>query len=306
MPFLLSRRLSAPGLLAAFCLLTGPMRGVQGVPPADSTAPATTSGQGTQIALAALVAAVAQSPLQAVEPAIASVDARTQAVKSALTPKLKVEVLMIGDSMSVGGFGDSFQTYLNRRYGSARWALYASCGSSPESWLRSEPDYVTKCGFKAITPKKTYYTDFNEHGKPTPTPTPKIETLLEFHQPSIVIVQLGTNWMDGLEHRDFNAERPKYTAIMDKFAAALKNAKSVKRVIWITPPDSSRYSVQTERNVDVILRAAAKQYGYSVVNSASMTHYIAGKTGGDGVHYRKEDAYAWAESVQQDLRTKLR
>jgi hypothetical protein len=308
MAFFLSRRPRTSGLLAALCLFTGSERGLQGVSAESAALPRTPAvgGRAAQIALAALVAAVAQSPLQAVEPAIASIGAKEQMVKSALTPRLKVEVLMIGDSMTVGGFGESFQGYLNRHYGSARWALYASCGSSPESWLRGEPEYVTKCGFKAITPRKTYYTDFENHRPPTPTPTPKLETLLEFHQPTTVIVQLGTNWMDALEKKDFNAERPKYAAIMEKFATALKSAKSVKQVIWITPPDSSRYSVATERNVDTLIRAAARQYGYSVINSASKTHYIAGKTGGDGVHYRKEDAYAWAESVQQDLRTKMR
>ena len=263
------------------------------------------TGRPAQLALAALVAAVAQSPLQAVEPAIAAAATNVKAVKAALlTKKDPVRVLMIGDSMTVGGFGESMQQFLQRNYG--RIALYASCGSSPESWLKGETDYVTKCGYRKYTPSAKYYTDYGDGHRPSPTLTPKLEDLLAYHTPSTVIIQLGTNWMDGLEGKSFAAEGPKLAAILERFSRPLAAAKSVKQIIWITPPDSSRYSSATERNVDQTIRAAAKRYGYSVVDSATMTHYTAGRTGGDGVHYRKEDAYAWAESVARDVRRKVR
>jgi hypothetical protein len=305
MSSLISRRPSTPGLLAALCLLAAPPRAVQSASSTPASRAPKITGRPAQLALAALVAAVAQSPLQAVEPAIASATTGGQLMKAALlTKKDPVRVLMIGDSMTVGGFGESLQAFLQRNYGKV--ALYASCGSSPESWLKGEPDYVTKCGYRAFTPARKYYTDYAGGHKPTPTVTPKLEDLLAYHQPSVVIIQLGTNWMDALESKNFANEEPKYSAILARFAAPLANARCVKQIIWITPPDSSRYSAGTERNVDQLIRAAAKRYGYAVVNSANMTHYIAGRTGGDGVHYRKEDAYAWAECVGRELRAKVR
>ena len=45
-------------------------------------------------------------------------------------------VLMIGDSLSVGKFGEVVQAHLALK---RRVAAYASCGSSPEHWLASEP-----------------------------------------------------------------------------------------------------------------------------------------------------------------------
>jgi hypothetical protein len=306
MPSLFTWRPSTPGLLAALCLLVAPPRAVQS---AASNASASRSpkiaGRPAQLAMAALVAAVAQSPLQAVEPAIASAGTNAQLMKAALlTKKDPVRVLMIGDSMTVGGFGESLQAFLQRTYGKV--ALYASCGSSPESWLKGEPEFITKCGYRKYTPLAKYYTDYTDGHKPSPTVTPKLEDLLAYHQPSTVIIQLGTNWMDALESKNFATEAPKYDAILARFAAPLRASRSVKQIIWITPPDSSRYSSGTERNVDTLIRGAAKRYGYAVVNSANMTHYIAGRTGGDGVHYRKEDACAWAECVQRELRTKVR
>jgi hypothetical protein len=306
MPSLLTRRPSTPGLLAAVCLLAAPPRPVHS---ASSSASVSRSpkitGLPAQLALAALVAAVAQSPMQAVEPVIASAATGGQLMKAALmTKKDPVRVLMIGDSMTVGGFGESMQAFLQRNYGKV--ALYASCGSSPESWLKGETAYVTKCGYRKFTPAAKYYTDYTSGHKPSPTVTPKLEDLLAYHQPSIVIIQLGTNWMDALESKNFATEAPKYNAILARFAVPLANARSVKQIIWITPPDSTRYSSSTERNVDQLIRTAARRYGYTVVNSANMTHYIAGRTGGDGVHYRNEDAYAWAANVGRELRTKVR
>src|ERR1044072_5510996 len=52
-------------------------------------------------------------------------------------------ILMIGDSLSVGKFGEVIQMHLALKH---RVAAYASCGSSPEHWLASEPDFITKVG----------------------------------------------------------------------------------------------------------------------------------------------------------------
>ena len=304
MPSLFSRRPSTPGLLAALCLLASPPRSV---PAASSATPASRLGKITgrpaQLALAALIAAVAQSPLQSVHAATESVKMSAQA-KGSVSKREPVHVLMIGDSMSVGGFGDALQEYLQRNYG--RVALYASCGSSPESWLRGET-FVTKCGYRARTPSSSEFTDYGNGHKPTPTLTPKLEDLLRYHTPSVVIIQLGTNWMDGLESKSFAAEAPKYRAIMERFAEPLQSARSVKQIFWIPPPDSSRYSTATQQHVEELICKAAEKYHYVVVkNALPMTHYIAGHTGSDGVHYRKEDAYAWAEKVERFLRGKVR
>src|SRR6516225_7283507 len=64
-------------------------------------------------------------------------------------------VLMLGDSMSVGGFGEALQDYLLRRFGRNNVAVFASCGSSPEHWLRSGPKFVTKCGYREQTPRSS-------------------------------------------------------------------------------------------------------------------------------------------------------
>src|SRR5262249_46372615 len=57
------------------------------------------------------------------------------------------KVLMIGDSLSVAKFGDVIRDFLVSTCGTRNVAVFASCGSSPENWLRSEPTFFTKCGY---------------------------------------------------------------------------------------------------------------------------------------------------------------
>src|SRR5437762_1201734 len=106
---------------------------------------------------------------------------------------LPPSILMVGDSLSVGKFGEVVQGHLARKY---PVAAYAYCGSSPEHWLSAEPSFVTKCGYRQHTIDSDVFRDFVNGRPPRPTLTPKLTKLLNKHKPTILIVQLGTNWMD--------------------------------------------------------------------------------------------------------------
>ena len=79
-------------------------------------------------------------------------------------------ILMIGDSLSVGKFGEVIQMHLALKH---RVAAYASCGSSPEHWLAGEPDFVTKCGYRQRTSDSDIFTDWVNGRAPRPTRTPQ-------------------------------------------------------------------------------------------------------------------------------------
>jgi len=80
--------------------------------------------------------------------------------------KPPLRVPMVGDSLSVGPFGDLVGQYLEGRFGRPNVAVIASCGSSPESWMRAEADYVTKCGFRENTPERQEVVDFQNGKRP--------------------------------------------------------------------------------------------------------------------------------------------
>ena len=202
------------------------------------------------------------------------------------------KVLMIGDSLSVGGFGEAVREHLEHQFGRQNVAFFASCGSSPEGWLRSEPVFYTRCGYREKTPTSDVYRDYHNGKRPPPVATPKIETLIERYQPTIVIVQLGTNWMD--QTLSDNQIR----AILDRFVIAAHRG-SVRKMIWIGPPDSARFSKVQSRIYRLIQQSV--RAGDPVIDSRRFTRYVLGKTGGDGVHYNSESGEAWARPVNANI-----
>ena len=209
-------------------------------------------------------------------------------------------ILMIGDSLTVGTFGGVMHDYLVALYGTRNVAVYGSCGSSPEHWLRDEPPFVTKCGFRQQTPEETELIDFKNGRPPRRVPTPKVEDLVAKFRPNVVIVQLGTNWMD-IVASPTRGKQLDFDSILDRLVNAIRSSRTVSRIIWITPPDSSHFTPRTQRTVERILKSAAARDHFETVISSRLTHYIPGKTGGDGVHYNEEAGTAWAHAVARQL-----
>src|SRR6476469_7550944 len=150
-------------------------------------------------------------------------------------PPLPPKVLMIGDSLSVGGFGEAVREPLEQEFGRQNVAFFASCGSSPESWLQDDKVFYTRCGYREKTPTTDIYNDYHKGKKPPTMATPKIETLIERYKPTIVIVQLGTNWMDQ------NLSDDHIRAVLTRFVSTV-HGSGTRKMIWIGPPDSSRFS----------------------------------------------------------------
>jgi hypothetical protein len=204
-------------------------------------------------------------------------------------------ILMIGDSLSVGKFGEVVQIHLAKNH---RVAAYASCGSSPEHWLAGEPEFITKCGYRQRTSDSDIFTDWVNGHAPRPTRTPKLADLVRKHKPTIVVVQLGTNWMD----RNLSDEQ--MNEYLGRFVDEARHGGTVERIVWIAPPDSARLR-KTQGRVHQLLRRAAIRKNFSIIDSRNVTHYVMGKTGGDGIHYNSESSEAWARSIQRDLDAKL-
>jgi len=208
--------------------------------------------------------------------------------KQSAPPPPPPKMLMIGDSLSVAGFGDAVREHLEHRIGRENVAFFASCGSSPENWLQNEPVFHTRCGYREKTPTTDVYRDYHNGRRPPAVATPKIETLIERYKPTIVIVQLGTNWMD--QTLSDNQIR----VVLERFVNAAHRG-SIRKMIWIGPPDSSKFSKVQNRIYRLIQQSVWRSD--PVIDSRRFTRYLMGKTGGDGVHYNSESGEAWARRV---------
>lgn len=210
-----------------------------------------------------------------------------------------VKILIIGDSLSFGPFGKQLEKRLVKRFGNSEVALYAACGSSPENWLGSTPVFVTRCGYREQFPGESPLVVDASDGKPCPPwKTPKIPAILKRWSPSAVVVQQGTNWMDAMPDPPGSDGR-KSRQIIRKFISELRAGDGSRQIIWILPPDSSKYSTRTKRAVDAWIEQALHEGGCSPpIRSRFLTGpYKRNVTGSDGVHYGKPAAISWANKV---------
>lgn len=209
-------------------------------------------------------------------------------------------ILWIGDSLSVGKFGDYLQSYLLRFRPASKLCIYASCGSSPENWLPDTKVFVSPCGFRFLSGDRRLLTKYQNGRKPTPTGTPKLNQIYARFKPRIVIVQQGTNWMDSLL-KDPDPGGVEHKAIIRKFVQQLRAAGDVQ-LVWILPYDASKYPAWVKDSVDRWIKECAKEMGFQTINSRSMTsRYVVGKSGNDGVHLSEEASREWALAVIKNL-----
>jgi hypothetical protein len=206
-------------------------------------------------------------------------------------------VLMVGDSLSVGAFGEAIQQYLFQKVGTRKTYLYASCGSSVQHWLSFTDTFTSSCGYRETRPGVQRVMEHAKGRRPVAMPTPKIETLLRNIRPDTLIVQLGTNHYDDLK-RLSSATLREERARIETFAAALdSNPHRPRFIIWIAPPDSSRYSNSVENAVEHAILESCRRHRIMVVRSRALTRYQRGRSGSDGVHYNETAAKAWAAWV---------
>lgn len=208
-------------------------------------------------------------------------------------------VLVVGDSLTVGPFGTRMQQWLHANLGAHRVFIYGGCGASPEHMLAATPTFFAPCGYRETTPQTARLEVHRNGRKPAAVGMPKIENLIAKHRPEVVIVQMGTNHFDTLA-KEGRAAIPKLVANYDRFSHALRGpGSSVRMVIWITPPDSSKFPAWVEEEVTKIIYANNRKHHYGTI--VSKTNYINGTTGSDGVHYNDAGAALWIAPILPQL-----
>ena len=175
--------------------------------------------------------------------------------------------LYIGDSHSYGTFGRQFDSLL-RASDSDKTAFFASSGSAPSDWdpKRNEIYYTTGGYFEHVLDHATTFVPVGA------TATPKLDGLFSEYSPDRVIIQLGTNMIDLS-----NDEVYEQTLRLGKFVTS-----SMKKCIWLGPPDSRRYSARLAELV-LNIEKGARAAGCTFIDSRKFTKYP--ENGGDGIHF---------------------
>ncbi len=186
------------------------------------------------------------------------------------------KVLMIGDSHSVGAFGQQLDKQL--RGAGAQVETYAASGSSANSWLNGG---TTNSGWLAKHQNgTTEQPPWNQAHQ-----IPKLQDLIAKNKPDVVIINLGANFRS-----DPSQAR--------KLAEVCKQAGT--RVIWIGPPKTRQDGADGGAKLKQF-DESMKQALSGLAEYLSSADFTPNYEGGDGLHYSSGAATNWANGVAKKL-----
>ena len=202
-------------------------------------------------------------------------------------------ILYLGDSMSMGAFGRTFDNRL-REAGFAVYT-YVAGGATPYYWLSRYDPIPSNIGFWHKSPvEDTRIRSIDE--------VPKVEELIRDCDPDIVVVQTGTNLYASLVSK----RRTREGNVQEVEGLCRNMAKATTmdgiQCYWIAPPSShpERYPVDLQQEMEDLIKRVVGEYG-RVFDSRRVTEYTDSYPQNDGIHYGPTEARQWASQVADDF-----
>jgi hypothetical protein len=221
-----------------------------------------------------------------------------------------VNVLILGDSLSLCGFGKRLHERFRKDPRIKSTFTYMACGTTPLSWLKERPytNIKTRCGFWTIEsaagtahPKEMQDTyGMGRKYAPKPHPVPKLEDLLSTTQPDILIMQTGTNLFDLFSGRKtIRAEHdaPALRNYLVPFVAkAIKPPSPLRKIYWVASPTSGRVAKEVQ---DFVFNQTGADLAPAVtmIDSRTLVSYPYHHMEPDREHFLGADMDQWADGV---------
>lgn len=221
-----------------------------------------------------------------------------------------LRILILGDSMSLAGFGARLDSRLRKLPEVASVNTYMACGANPLSWLKRKPYTYTKtrCGFWSIEARsggkspsvvKDIYGMRRGH-KPSSYRVPKIEDLVARHRPDILIFQNGNNMFGCFKDKRTINKKTHSNAIrwyVNPFIKEVsKTGTTLKKFYWVTPPEAGSVTKDIQKFLYGQLKELSKPVG-TMIDSRKVTSYPYRMMGPDKEHFWGPEANNWADSI---------
>lgn len=207
--------------------------------------------------------------------------------------KVRKRVLFLGDSMSMGAFGRTFDAEL-RNAGHEVYTVVTG-GATPYYWLSHYAPISCSIGHWVKTPRSERRVRYIRR-------VPKVEELISEYNPDVVVVQTGTNLYATLrsKRRTKAGNIVELTSLIEKMCQAV--TVNGRRCYWITPPDAhvSRYPRSLQSEMISIMKRVVGRYGI-VFDSTRVTRFTDPYPKTDGIHYGPDEARTWARTVARDF-----
>jgi hypothetical protein len=244
---------------------------------------------------------------------------RSERLENITKNKMPVfRVLVLGDSMSLCGFGEHLDGRLRMDKRINAVFTYMACGTTPASWVTNSSlrQNTTSCGFCSIesvpgrTQPQIYKDTYDPPNEPAPTahPVPSLEQLLQTLRPDILVVQTGTNLMsffpDGATVRP-DREGPMIERHITPFiATAVRSPAPLLRIYWIGSPVSGRVSQSVHDFITDRLRSILGPFA-TLIDSRQLLSYPYRKMSSDKQHFFGAEMDQWANKVYDIISTDL-
>lgn len=231
------------------------------------------------------------------------------AQQPAPAPQEGVNILILGDSLALCGFGKRLDERFRESPLTKATFTYLTCGTNPLSWLKERPytNVRTHCGYVSMESigggmmreVNDVYGQTRGH-VPGSHPVPKLEDLLAKFQPDILVMQTGTNLFDLFpDRRTVHPSRhgPALRSYFVPFISkATKSPSTLKKIYWVASPTSGRVSKEIQ---DFVLQQARADMGHvaTVIDSRTLVAYPYRHMEPDKEHFLGEEMDQWADKV---------
>jgi hypothetical protein len=232
-----------------------------------------------------------------------------RAQQPSTAPQEGVNVLILGDSLALCGFGKRLDERVRQSPLTKGTFTYLACGTTPLSWLKDRPytHIQTHCGFVSMESLgggmmrevNDVYGQTRGH-IPGSHPVPKLEDLLVKLQPDILIMQTGTNLFDLFpDHKNVNPNRhgPALHSYLVPFInKAIQTPSNLRKIYWVASPTSGRVSKEIQ---DFVLQQTRADVGpvATVIDSRTLVAYPYHHMEPDKEHFLGADMDQWADKV---------
>jgi len=232
------------------------------------------------------------------------------AQQSPAAPHEGVNVLILGDSLALCGFGKRLDDRFRKSPHVKATFTYLACGTNPLSWLKDRPytHIQTHCGFVSIESSpgsgrvkelQDVYGQTRGH-TPSSHAVPKLEDLLATLQPDILIMQTGTNLFDLFpDHKSVNPNRhgaALRTYFVPFINKAVHTPSSLRKIYWVASPTSGRVSKEIQ---DFVFQQTRADVGHvaDIIDSRTLVAYPYRHMEPDKEHFLGADMDQWADRV---------
>jgi hypothetical protein len=240
--------------------------------------------------------------------ALALVTTQSIAEQSTESPRAGVNVLILGDSLALCGFGKRLDERFRKSQQVKATFTYLACGTNPLSWLKDRPytHIQTHCGFVSIESSSGRVKELQDvYGQtrghvPGSHAVPKLEDLLTTLKPDVLIMQTGTNLFDLFpDHKSVNPNRhgPALHSYLVPFInKAVHTPSNLRKIYWVASPTSGRVSKEIQ---EFVLQQTRADVGHvaEIIDSRTLVSYPYHHMEPDKEHFLGADMDMWADKV---------